>query len=114
MFHTKSQLSDIAIDSLESKTILLSRIFAFWQVLWMSLLPLVFTGWWSASQVLAVPHDNVVTTVSTLALSLDWFFIASFCGLLIQPSCVGPQFANVSQSPQPADPRLSARTMKDD
>ena len=90
MFHTKSQLSDIAIDSLESKTILLSRILAFWQVLWMSLLPLVFTGWWSASQVLAVPHDNLVTTVSTLALSLVWFFIASFCGLLIQAICVRP------------------------
>ena len=90
MFHTKSQLSDIAIDSLKSKTILLSRILAFSQVRWMSLLPLVSTGWWSASQVLAVPHDNLVTTASTLALSLVWFFLASFCGLLCLAICVWP------------------------
>jgi hypothetical protein len=80
----RSQPSSSAIDSLESKIILGSRICAAWQVLWGTILPLSLTGWWSTHRVLSLPHNNLAALVSTLASSLLLFFVASFCGLFIQ------------------------------
>ena len=86
-------LSEYDLNVMEAKIVKVSRLIAFWQTFWLSILPLSLTAWFAVARWQANPQMNAGRILMTIGISIVLFYVILIAAAFLQSLFIRPFLA---------------------